>query len=79
MGIFPQFLSLVLRARFDDQLRGPGTPRPSRQEALATLRTLLAAGDVTPMIDRVYPLRDVAEAFRRMIEAECLGKVILVP
>jgi NADPH:quinone reductase-like Zn-dependent oxidoreductase len=78
-GLIPSFLGLMLRSRFVHQLRASGFPTPTRQEALATLRDLLESGAVTPLVDSVFPFRDVHQAFRHMIEDETLGKVILVP
>lgn len=76
-GIFPQFFKLVLLSRFIEQLRGPDLPLPSRREAMAVLRELLAEGKITPIIDSTYPLDKAPEALRHMIEDELLGKVIL--
>ena len=78
-GLIPHFLSLMIRARFDRQLRGPGLPLASKKDAIATLRELLQAGKVTPMIDSTFPLSEVREAFLRMMQGETLGKVILSP
>ena len=77
-GLVPHFLGLMLRARFDPRLRGPG-PIPSRGEVMSTLSDLLESGTLTPIIDGVYPLGEVRAAFRRMTGGECRGKVLLVP
>jgi NADPH:quinone reductase-like Zn-dependent oxidoreductase len=42
------------------------------------LAFVLAAG-FDPVIDRVYPLAEVAEAQRRLEAGDVLGKLILVP
>ncbi|HET9275349.1 MAG TPA: zinc-binding dehydrogenase [Gemmatimonadales bacterium] len=39
----------------------------------------LAAGKLTPLVDRAYPFSEVREAFRHLIEDETRGKVVLVP
>ena len=44
---------------------------------LETLRELLEAGQVTPVIDRRYPLSEVADAFRYVGEGHAQGKVVL--
>jgi NADPH:quinone reductase-like Zn-dependent oxidoreductase len=77
LGMIPYFLSLVLLSRFLKQLRGPRIPAPSRKDAMETLRGLLEAGKITPVIDSSYPLSQAREAFRHMIEDELHGKVIL--
>jgi len=78
-GLIPYFLTLIFLSRFVKQLRGPGTPMPTKREAMAVLRELLAAGKITPVIDSTYPLSEVREAFRHMMEDETRGKVILTP
>ena len=78
-GILPYFFYLILLSRFERQL-GTGNPSPpGRSEAMAILRELLEAGKITPVVDSVFPLSEVREAFRHMIEDELLGKVILTP
>jgi NADPH:quinone reductase-like Zn-dependent oxidoreductase len=51
-------------------------PRP---EDLRTLRELLEAGKVVPAIDRTYPLGEVPEAIRQMVEGHGGGKVAITP
>ena len=53
-GLVPHFLKLMLLARFVRQLRGPGTPFPTKKDAMAVLRELLQAGKITPIIDSTY-------------------------
>lgn len=78
-GLIPHFMKLMIVGRFVPQLRRWGVPPPSRPEAIAVLRDLLAAGTITPVVDGTYPLEEVREAFRHMIEDEPVGKVVLVP
>jgi NADPH:quinone reductase-like Zn-dependent oxidoreductase len=47
------------------------------QKDLVVLRDLLEAGKVVPVIDRRYPLRDVAEAVRYLEEGHAQGKVVI--
>jgi NADPH:quinone reductase-like Zn-dependent oxidoreductase len=44
---------------------------------MAVLRELLEAGKITPIIDRIYPLSEVQEGFRRMMDGRAQGKVII--
>jgi len=76
-GLVPHFLSLIFLSRFVEQLRGPGVPMPTKKDAMGTLRDLLAAGKITPIIDSTYPLSQAREAFRHMIEDESRGKVVI--
>lgn len=46
-------------------------------ECLLALNELIAAGKVTPVIDRTYPLSDAADAFRYLDEGHARGKVVI--
>ncbi len=78
-GLIPHFLKLIFLSRFVTQLRGPGISMPTKKEAMTVLREFLETGKITPVIDSTYPLSQVREAFRHMIEDETKGKVILTP
>ena len=47
------------------------------QEALTALSELMAAGKVTPVVDRRYPLSEVPEAIRYVEEGHARGKVVI--
>jgi len=49
-----------------------------KPEDLAFLGDLMAAGKVTPVIDRTYPLGQAAEAIRYLETGRARGKVIVV-
>ncbi|NTU83600.1 MAG: zinc-binding dehydrogenase [Chloroflexales bacterium] len=44
---------------------------------LAVLKELIEAGKVRSVIDRTYPLRDTAEAFRYLEQGHARGKVVI--
>jgi NADPH:quinone reductase-like Zn-dependent oxidoreductase len=44
---------------------------------LATLGELIDAGEVTPVVDRVYPLNETPEAFRHLDGGHARGKVVI--
>jgi len=44
---------------------------------LVFLKELLEAGKVVPVIDRRYPLSEVAEAIRYLEEGHAQGKVVI--
>jgi NADPH:quinone reductase-like Zn-dependent oxidoreductase len=48
-----------------------------RQEDLQTLRELIEAGKLTPLIDRTYPLREVPEAIRALEVGHTRGKLVI--
>lgn len=51
--------------------------KPFKAEDVATLKELIAAGNLAPVIDRRYPLSEVVEALRRVDQGHALGKVII--
>ena len=48
-------LTLQVLSRFVKQLRDPGVPTPTKDEAISVLRDLLEAGKLTPATDSTYP------------------------
>ena len=64
-------LSTILTRR-----RGPSTSKESN-DPLGVLKELLEAGEVTPVIDRTYPLSEVPEAIRYLEERHAQGKVVI--
>jgi NADPH:quinone reductase-like Zn-dependent oxidoreductase len=46
-------------------------------ENLETLSTLVLSGDVAPLIDRTYPLRETPAAVSYVEEGHARGKVII--
>jgi len=51
--------------------------KPFHAPDVATVTDLIAAGQVTPVIDRRYPLREVVDALRWVDDGHARGKVIL--
>jgi len=49
-----------------------------RKEDLAVLGELMAAGKVTPIIDRCYSLSEVPEAIRYLEKGHARGKVVIM-
>jgi NADPH:quinone reductase-like Zn-dependent oxidoreductase len=45
---------------------------------LGVLRGLLAAGTVTPVVERSYPLSEAADAFRYLGEGHAQGKLVIM-
>jgi len=50
--------------------------RPNQQDLIA-VKELLEAGDVAPVVDRRYPLSEVAEAIRYYGKGHARGKVVI--
>lgn len=50
-----------------------------RAEHLRRLREAVEAGDLTPVVDRTYPLAEAADAVRHVHGGHATGKVVLIP
>jgi len=53
-----------------------GSVQPNKKD-LNFLKELLETGKIKPVIDRIYPLSDVAEVIRYVEEGHARGKVII--
>ena len=53
-----------------------GVAKPNQKD-LVTMKELLEAGKVKPVIDRCYPLSETAEAIRYLEEGHAQGKVVI--
>jgi alcohol dehydrogenase len=49
------------------------------QSDLVALLDLIAAGKLDPIIDKVFPLEETAEAERLLEDREVVGKVLIRP
>jgi NADPH:quinone reductase-like Zn-dependent oxidoreductase len=76
LGGFDRSLRAPLLARLVGQRLRMLASKPGQQD-LQTLRELLEAGELTPVIDRTYPLGDVPEAMRQMVEGHTRGKLVI--
>lgn len=65
------FLSLFTRQRLRPLIH------QDRKEDLLFLKELIEAGEVTPVIDRTYPLHDAAAAIRRTEAGGVRGKLVI--
>jgi len=79
LGSLPATFGLMFRSLFDRTLPKPDFKMPSRKTTMAVLKSLLEAGKLTPIIDRVFPLAEAREAMRRLQGGAGLGKIILTP
>jgi len=57
--------------------RPVGEKRALRNEVEERVWPLLREGKVRPVVDRVFPMEEVAEAQRRMERSEHIGKIVL--
>src|SRR3989454_1850359 len=76
--IIRRLLSFVIRARLS---RGDKKFRffvaKSNSEDLVTLKELMEAGKIMPVIDRRYPLDETAQAIRYFEEGHTRGKIVI--
>ena len=78
-GSMPRFMGLMMRSFFQSHLYEVSTSFPSKLETMEILRGLLEDGKITPVIGKAFPLDDVGEAFRCLIEGQVLGKIVITP
>jgi NADPH:quinone reductase-like Zn-dependent oxidoreductase len=76
LGGFDRNLRAVVLSRFVSQ-RLRMLASKERQEDLQTLGELIEAGKLTPLIGRTYPLSDVPEAIRQLVDGHGGGKVVI--
>ena len=76
LGGFDRSLRAPLLARLVGQRLRMLASKPGQQD-LQTLQELLEAGKLTPVIDRTYPLGDVPEAMRQLVEGHTRGKLVI--
>ena len=60
-----------------DKYIGLGMWKPNRKEDLDFLQKLFESGEVKPVIDKVYPLKGVPEAFRYFQGGHAKGKLVI--
>lgn len=65
-----------LRRVFWNQLSILGSTMGSQAEFRA-MRSAVEAGEIEPVVDRVYPLEEVGRALQRLKEADQFGKIVL--
>jgi NADPH:quinone reductase-like Zn-dependent oxidoreductase len=76
LGGFDRSLRAPLLSMFVGQRLRMLASKP-RQEDLQTLRELAEAGNLTPPIDTIYPLREVPEAIRHLEAGHIRGKLVI--
>jgi NADPH:quinone reductase-like Zn-dependent oxidoreductase len=76
LGSLGTFFPLMVRSLFVKQLpglRGAGAPN----DRFAVVTELVEDGDLTPVVDRTYPLAEAAAALRYLTEEQARGKIVL--
>jgi NADPH:quinone reductase-like Zn-dependent oxidoreductase len=75
-GFDRQILRAPVRSAFSGQ-RLRAVVSKARTEDLEYLTTLIEEGEVTPVIDRTFPLREVPEAMRYLAQGHPGGKIVV--
>jgi NADPH:quinone reductase-like Zn-dependent oxidoreductase len=78
LGTVPQALGQMAISPLVAHLPRPDLSNPRKPEAMAILRDALAAGRLTPTIDRSYPLEEAAAALRRLMSGDAVGRIVVV-
>jgi NADPH:quinone reductase-like Zn-dependent oxidoreductase len=80
LGSIPRMLGLMALSLVVRHLpRSQGEPPPTKKEAMGILAELLAAGKLTPAIDRTYALDQVPDAMAFLESGRAHGRIIVVP
>jgi len=78
LGTLPQALGQMALSPLVAHLPRPDLSNPRKPEAMAILKNALAAGQLTPTIDRVYPLEEAGGALRRLVSGDAVGRIVVV-
>ncbi|VAW02855.1 Bifunctional protein: zinc-containing alcohol dehydrogenase; quinone oxidoreductase (NADPH:quinone reductase); Similar to arginate lyase [hydrothermal vent metagenome] len=76
LGPVPHLIAVLVASKFGGQ-RMVGILARQTTEDLLTLKRLLESGDVTPVIDRTYPLSEVPVAIMRQGRGHGRGKTVI--
>lgn len=70
--------TIDIRSVYQHHRRIVGAPMGNRQD-FRDVGRLVAAGELTPLVDRTLPLADVAEGLAALANREVVGKVVIHP
>jgi NADPH:quinone reductase-like Zn-dependent oxidoreductase len=76
IGPFGRIIHTLLLSPFISQKMGMMMAQPTKDD-LTILADLMQSGKVKPVIDRTYPLSQIADAIRYLEEGHARGKVII--
>jgi NADPH:quinone reductase-like Zn-dependent oxidoreductase len=66
----------LVSLRGNKKLGSAGITKPNQEDFLYLIE-LFEAGKVVPVIDRIYPLSEVAQALQYLEEGKAQGKVVI--
>jgi NADPH:quinone reductase-like Zn-dependent oxidoreductase len=76
VSLVARFVAALVLSRFVSQKFVPFLARASKED-LIIMQELMAAGKLTPVIDKRYRLSEAAEAVRYLGEGHARGKVVI--
>jgi NADPH:quinone reductase-like Zn-dependent oxidoreductase len=76
LGSIPRFVGLMARTPFVPQLRRQRVPRDTT-EFLAALADMAGRGQLTPVVDRTFPLAEVVDAIAYLASGAARGRVVV--
>ena len=76
-GSLPRFLKLMAMSPIVSELPGVRFSAPPKSDSLATLRGFVESGELTPVVDRTFPLNEVPDAIRYLESGRVRGKVVI--
>lgn len=79
LGSIPQLFKLMARAPFTPHLPDANFSTPDKKALMETLRDLLEAGKITPIIDRTFPLGEAPQALHYLMAGQARGRIVLTP
>jgi len=79
LGSVPRVLGLAARSPFTKNLPSNSFSTPDKGKCMAVLADLAVAGHLRPVLDRSYPLDEVAAALRLLQSGKAHGRIVLTP
>ncbi len=77
LGLVPYALGLGLKAIFVKNLQKLTMSMPPKAGSMATLASLLESRQLTPIIDRTFPLEQTPEALRYLESGRARGRIVI--
>ena len=74
LGGFDRTIRAMLLSPFVSQTLAPLASSENAAD-LIVLAELVESGQVTPVVDRIYPLEEAAAAIRHMLDGKARGKI----
>jgi len=77
LGSLPRFARLVVLSAFVRNLRSGNAARMGKLEAIVLLQSYLAAGTLTPVVERAFPLEEAGNAISYLASGEAHGRIVV--